>query len=87
MYLRKASEDHLPIIMMENVGTPSRYMAIAAPDRREWVPISSLVKPSFSSPMTDAAERSLFLAVLEDIRRSRLLSRMVLTVVSADVSG
>ena len=66
IHLRKASDDHLPIIMIENVGTPSKYMAIAAPDRIEWVPMSSFGKPSLFSPIAPAADRSLFLAVVAD---------------------
>ena len=40
MYLKKASEDQRPINMMVKVGTLSRYIAMAAPERMEWVPMS-----------------------------------------------
>ena len=33
--------------MMEKIGTPARYMAIAAPDRIECVPISEQWMPNF----------------------------------------
>jgi hypothetical protein len=42
MYLRKAVLDHLPISMIKKTGTPARYMAIAAPERMDLVPISDL---------------------------------------------
>ncbi len=32
MYFRKAMLDHCPISMIEKIGTPARYMAIAVPD-------------------------------------------------------
>ena len=48
MYLRKASLDHRPIIMIEKVGTPARYIAMAEPDRTECVPISSDAKLNLS---------------------------------------
>jgi len=51
MYLRKAVPDHLPIRMIEKTGTPARYMAIAAPERMDLVPISDLRMPSFVSPI------------------------------------
>ena len=70
MYRRKASEDQRPIIMIENVGTSSRYIAIAAPDRMECVPMSSGLKPSLASPRVRAAERSLERAVVDDMVES-----------------
>ena len=36
----KASLDHRPIIIMAKTGTPPRYIAIAALDLMECVPIS-----------------------------------------------
>ena len=40
---------HLPISMIQKTGTPGRYMAIAAPERMDLVPISDLGIPSFVS--------------------------------------
>ena len=40
MYFRKARLDHCPISMIEKIGTPARYMAIAALDQIECVPTS-----------------------------------------------
>jgi hypothetical protein len=54
-YRRKASEDHGPINMMVKMGTPGRCMAIAPPDRIEWVPMSRCEKASTSSPICFAA--------------------------------
>ena len=87
IYRRNASEDHLPIIMMEKVGTPSKYIAIADPDLIECVPISSFENPRRFSPMAAAADRSLFRAVVDEICLSVLLSRMVFTEVSEEVPG
>ena len=42
-------------------GTSLRYIAMAAPLRREWVPISSDEKPRRSLPIAAAAARSLAL--------------------------
>ncbi len=43
--------DHLLISMIEKTGTPARYIAIAAPERMDLVPISDLRIPSFVSPI------------------------------------
>ena len=51
IYRRKASLDHLPMIMIVKVGTLARYIAIAAPERMEWVPMSSGPKPRISLPI------------------------------------
>jgi hypothetical protein len=40
MYARKASEDQRPRIIILWTGSFARKSAIAAPDRREWEPIS-----------------------------------------------
>ena len=67
MYLRKASLDLRLIIIMENVGIPARYMAMAAPDLTECVPIFSGLKPRFSSLTLSAADWRLVQTVKEDI--------------------
>ncbi len=43
--------DYLPISMVEKTGTPARYMAIAAPEHMDLVPISDRGMPSFVSPI------------------------------------
>ena len=43
--------DHLPINIIEKIGTLGRYMAIAAPERIECVPISDRRMPSLVSPI------------------------------------
>ena len=65
MYRRKASLDHLPMIMIVNVGTLERYMAMAAPERRECVPISFSEKPRASLPSVLAVHLREFLMVVE----------------------
>ena len=42
MYRRKAADDHLPRIMIFKTEVWARKSAIAAPERREWVPIPSV---------------------------------------------
>ena len=54
MYRRKASLLQRPINMMVYTGTSFRYMAMADPLLREWVPISSEEKPSLSFPSAAA---------------------------------
>jgi hypothetical protein len=51
MYFRKARLDQRPISIMEKMGTPVRYMAIAALDRIECFPTSEQWIPSFISPI------------------------------------
>ena len=73
--------------MIEKVGTPARYMAMAAPDRTEWVPMSSDLKPNLSSPTPSAADRSLFRTVVEEIVESLSSTNMVLIGVFSSVPG
>ncbi len=51
MYLRNAVLDHLPISMINKIGNPERYMAIAEPKQVDLVPISDQRMPSFVSPI------------------------------------
>ena len=39
-YMRKASDLHLPMILMVLSGTWAWWRVVAPPDRREWEPIS-----------------------------------------------
>jgi hypothetical protein len=43
--------DHLPISMIKKIGTPESYMAIAAPEQMDLVPISDRGMLSFVSPI------------------------------------
>ena len=63
MYFRKARLDQRPISMIEKTGTPARYMAIAAPDRIECVPISWRWIPSFISPIATTPSFSRFATI------------------------
>ncbi len=58
MHRRKASLDHLPISIIVYTGTPARCISMAAPDRREWVPILCGSKPRRALPMEAHAVRS-----------------------------
>jgi hypothetical protein len=49
-YFRNESLLHLPMSFIVSTGTLARYMAMAAPDRREWVPSRETGKPSRSGP-------------------------------------
>ncbi len=55
MYLRKASELHLPIIMIVYGWVFVRYIIMAPPARLECVPTSALVKPRMDGPMASTA--------------------------------
>ena len=57
MYLRNAVLDHLLISMIKKIGTPERYMAIAAPEQMVLVPISSLQMPHFISTIVTTPPR------------------------------
>ena len=49
--------DHLPINIIEKTGTPERYMAIAAPEQIDFVPISDRWMPSLVSPLVTTPSR------------------------------
>jgi len=51
--------------MIEKIGTPARYMAIATPDRIECVPISERWMPNFVSPIATTPSR-MRLATISD---------------------
>ena len=51
IYLRKAFDDHLPIIMIVYGGVFARYIIIAPPERLECVPTSLLVNPRTWGPI------------------------------------
>ena len=87
MYFRIASLDHRPIIMMEKVGTSARYIAMAAPDRMECVPISLPMKPNLSTPMSSTAERSLVRTVDDEMVEILSLRKIVLTLEFSSVPG
>jgi hypothetical protein len=60
MYKRKASLKNLPINMMVNTGIPDKYIAIAAVDLMEWVPIllALYARTSLSTKQTTAQRQS-----------------------------
>ena len=72
MYFRKARLDQRPISIMEKMGTPARYMAIAAPDRIECVPTSERWIPSFVSPIATTPSFRRF-ATISDVMLMVLL--------------
>ena len=81
--MRKSLEDQRPMVMMVKVGTPSRYIAMAAPKRMEWVPMALGWKPRQSSPTFSAADRIFLRTVEELIVFSFPARNIVLTVVLA----
>ena len=85
--MRKASEDQRPMSMMVKVGTPSRYITMAATKRMEWVLMSSGWKPRQSLPTFLASERSFLRTVEEWMVFSFPASNIVLTVVVVFVPG
>ena len=58
IYRRKASLDQRPIIMIVQTGTSPKYIAIAAPDLMECVPISPRFKFKRSQPIDSIAASS-----------------------------
>ena len=50
MYRRNASLRHLMMIIIVNVDTPARYIAISAPERKECAPIFMGPKPNHPLP-------------------------------------
>jgi hypothetical protein len=66
MYLMNVSLFHLPISCIVVTGTRAKYIAIALPDFIEWHPISSILKPSDSSP-SDAAAALIFERICVDV--------------------
>ena len=73
--------------MMVKVGTPSRFIAMVAPEWMEWVPMSLGWKPRQSLPTFSAAEQSFLLTVEELMVFSFPARNIVLTVVSEFVPG
>ena len=55
MYLKKASLDQWPIIMIRKGGTLSSAIAMAPPDLIEWVPKSPFSTPRLVYPIDSAA--------------------------------
>ncbi len=76
-----------PIIMIAKTGTFPRYMAIAAPDRMECVPISCVQMRSLSSPIattpSSSADSTSLLVMCESFPRVRVAE----TGVDGDESG
>jgi hypothetical protein len=60
IYFRKAVLGHRPMSIIEKMGTPARYIAIAAPLLIECVPISYRRIPSFVSPIVSTPSRIRF---------------------------
>ena len=87
MYRRKASLDQRPIIMMVKVGTLDRYMAIAALDLSDRVPMSSGLKSRCTSPIDLVVDRSLVSIVEADSLNCFSSTWMVLAVVDPSVLG
>ena len=50
IYTINPSERHLPMAMRVRSGTSAMCMAMAPPERREWVPTSSEANPSLATP-------------------------------------
>ena len=69
IYFRKASDLQRPISWMVYVDIWgwARYMAMAAPDLRECVPMLSAVKPRVSLPMALTVDLSVFRMDVDEI--------------------
>jgi hypothetical protein len=76
MYFRKARLDQHPISMIEKIGTPARYMAIAAPERIKCIPTLERRMPSFVIRLdiiSDVMLMILFLCGAEEMDESLLV--------------
>ena len=51
--------------MIVKTGTPARYIAMAAPDRIEWVPTSPCAYPSLASPRNDTVAQMQSRSILD----------------------
>jgi hypothetical protein len=72
---------------MVKKGTPARYMAMAPPERIEWVPMSSAGKPNTSSHILRVAACCLELRKAPVMRERLLLQTTVLTRLSSSDPG
>ena len=52
--------DQCPTSMIKKTGVPAKYIAMAAPDRIDFDPISDLLIPSFVSPIATTPSRIRF---------------------------
>ncbi len=73
--------------MMVYTGTPARYISIAAPNRREWAPISFGSKPRCTLPMEADAAPSAVSIWRDEICSSLLWRQIAQTGVSSVVPG
>ena len=78
MYQTNASLDHLANIMIVKVAISARNIASTSPDLREWVLMSLVLNPSFSSPILRAATRNLSSIVADEKVDSLLSTKIVL---------
>ena len=76
-----------PIFMMEKIGTLLRYMAMAAPDRMEWVPISWVEIPRRLQPVASTPARNEFVIIAEVMCSSLLFDQKAETLVFSFVLG
>ena len=76
-----------PIFMIEKIGTLLRYMAIAAPDRIEWVPISCVAIPRRLQPVASTPARREFVIIDDVMCSSLLFDQKAETLVSSLVLG
>ncbi len=66
MYLRNAELDQCLTSMIKNTGVPAKYIAMAAPDRIDFDPISDQLIPSFVSPIATTPSRIRF-TIISDV--------------------
>jgi hypothetical protein len=81
---------HLPIIWIVSTFTPARYIAMAAPDLIECVPMSAASNPSRRLPIALVAVRSCSSTAVDDryfVSSSAVLGSRSLAVVRNPVSS
>ena len=68
--LKNAAEDHRPRIIIFSTDVPAKNSAIAAPDQREWVPMSSgrYPKRAVPPPLSQVSRR---ISIVSSARMNR----------------
>ncbi len=87
IYRRKALLDHWRMSMIAYTGHSPRYIAIAAPNLMEWVPILSLEIPRRALPMAPTALRRALITCWDVTCLTELLDMYAETLVFDDVPG
>ncbi len=87
MYHQRVSLDHRPMSMIVYTRQSPRYIAIAAPNLMEWVPILSLEIPRHALPIAPTALQSALITCRVVMCSTKLLDMYTEMLVFDDVPG